>query len=144
MEATNIRLLEELMALWDKYSEEYCSIIDEYNELLEKKRSMGLKLNKINKADLKDFPKIHFLEIENEDGAINYLLKKDETDMKRLIVELQENYVESKIRYDLISKIWDYKYTIRMAKIRQTYDGTLSMDPSACGCGRKTPSPLTF
>lgn len=130
-------LSEKALSLWDKYHTEYQTILSDYRKLLETKREMGLRLNKINKTTLDDFPVIPFLDIASEEEAIEALFKMEEISLLKLVIQI-EGYSDSKVRNDLRAKVFDYKVEIRMAKLRKEFNGKYSMNPERCGCGRKT------
>ena len=126
-------LYQETLELWGKYSNEYCSILEEYYDLIDTKRSMGLKLGQLTKSSLKEFPAIAVLCMPDIDEVKYYLRRISSEKLRRVNRQIKE-YIDSKIRADLLAKIHDYKAQIRRAK---NPGSPWSMSPDACRNGRK-------
>lgn len=127
-------LFDETLFLWGKYSKEYCSILEEYLELLEEKRRKKLPLNKIKVSSLMEFPVITFLCIDNRDDAEEYLLNLTTSKLRDVYAQIT-NYASSKLRADLIAKIHDYRTQLYLKTVKKSL---YAMDPNACGSGRKS------
>ena len=127
-------LFDEVLCLWDKYSESYCSVLEEYYEALEAKKANNIRpLYAINKTELDAFPVITLFCIESEDEAIEYLLHL--TEDKLLYVRNQMyNFITSKLYNDLRVKASDFRREVRMKKVRKSL---YAISPEACGCGKR-------
>ena len=133
-ESRYCRMFERTLNLWEKYNEEYRTILKDYERLLAKKRELNIKpLNKIKESSLREFPIINFLYIDNESKAEEYLLNLTERRLCELMGDI-DLYVDSKLRRDLRAKIFDYRYEIRNRFIPKSQ---YAMSPEACGRGRK-------
>ena len=57
------------MELWQKYANEYKTLPEKYELLLEEKRQYKLPLKQLSKANLKMYPEIPFLRIASREAA---------------------------------------------------------------------------
>ena len=125
-----MNLREKALHLWDMYSESYNNIIPEYEELLEKKRELGLVLRPIKKTDLREFPKSEFLSITNRDIAKKYLDEKSEIEHLVIIHQVELIVNEDYVYRTLITKVSEYKAEIKKASIkRSAYEYSLADNP---------------
>ena len=114
------------MVLWNRYGTEYRTLIPKYEELLQEKRLNGIKpLRPINKGDLKEFPIIDFLSIEEEEEAKEYLLELEDKNLISLLNEI-DRFLDSHIRRLLRTTICNFKQQIRLSKSQKT---PLALDP---------------
>lgn len=128
-------LFDHAMRLWSEYGESYRTILDRYNKLLDNKE---IKVKRISASDLKEYPKIDFLDITDEEAAEEYLLCLDERYKHELssIIAQVTTFKSSYIYTRLVSTVKYYDNKIKRGKIdKQKY--ACYMDPDACGCGRK-------
>ena len=120
------RLFGRAMALWGRYGTEYRTLIPTYEELLQEKRSEGIRpLWSINKGDLEEYPIIDFLELEEEEAAEEYLLELHENKLVSLLYDI-DHFADSYIRRLLRTTICDFRHQIRLSKSPKT---PLAMDP---------------
>lgn len=133
-------IFDETLALWEKYAVEYRSLLPNYYAALEKRRAANISgpLNKIKESELKKFPKIELLDIENEDDAIEYLLNLTESNLVLVRSNILDFFVvDGKLYKDLKVKTFDYLHKVRMKKARKSI---YAINPDSCGCGRKCSS----
>lgn len=110
-----VNLEEKAKFYWKNLHQEYQTILDEYHELLNKKRELNLPLRSINASTLREFPtqnlellratdekEVEQLISEKTDEQLIYSIKK----MK----ELKNNYVYRTLR----AKVNDYRNEIRI------------------------------
>lgn len=127
-------LFDETLCLWDKYSESYCCVLEEYYEALEAKRANKIRpLYAIRKTELDTFPVITIFCIQDEDEVIEYLLHLTEDRLLRVRNQMY-SFITSKLYNDLRVKASDFRREVRMKKVRKSM---YAMSPEACGCGKR-------
>lgn len=127
---------ETAMMLWDRYSFEYSIILDKYTLYLRIKKELGIRpVNRLSKIELRDFPEIEFLGIPRRVYAEDYLLDLTPHEIKDLISQINNEYVDSALLQNLRTRISDYRRQIDQSTI--TYDGYYC-DPGGCSSGSHT------
>lgn len=105
--------VQDAMYLWGLHGKKYRTLVSEYNELLDRKRELGIALQRISEKELKNFPEIEFLYIEGEVEAKEYLADRSPKEISRLCREIT-NMVETDYVYrTLCSKVEDFRAQIR-------------------------------
>ena len=130
-------IFDDTLALWEKYAVEYRNLLPDYNEALNKRRAIRTNkpLDKIKNSELRKFPRIDFLNIVNEDEAIEYLLNLTESELVLLRSSILDFFVVNcKLYEDLKAKTFDYRHQVTMKKAKKSL---YAVNPEACGCGRK-------
>ena len=125
-----VAVFDQAMTYWNKWHKEYISLIPEYKRLMKIKRAKKIvPLNTINVTVLNDFPKIRFLKIQDWETAEDYLLELTYSEMKRLIIKL-EDYEYNHARRNL--KVWiaDTKLQLNPKHRRKSYVGVMGPDYS--------------
>lgn len=87
----------ELLRLWEKYHEDYVETRPEYDELIARKKKLGLRLDELNKVELRErWPNINFLRIKLKESAIDNIQLMSQNEIKSLISlikrEIEDNY----------------------------------------------------
>lgn len=128
------KIFEETMNLWEKYGEEYRTILKEYHTLLEEKRRLNIRpLNKIKESAIREFPVISLLYFDDYRSAEEYLLSLTSLQLMEVMADVVL-YSDSKLRRDLLAHNFDYRYEIRTRNVRKS---KYAMNPDACGSGRR-------
>ena len=128
------KIFEETMHLWEKYREEYRTILKEYHTLLEEKRRLNIRpLNKIKESAIREFPVISLLYFDDYRSAEEYLLSLTSLQLMEVMADVVL-YSDSKLRRDLLAHNFDYRYEIRTRNVRKSKYAT---SPDACGSGRR-------
>lgn len=106
-------VVNDAMYLWGVYSDLYRNLPEEYERLLEEKRTLGLKLHTITKSDLKDYPEIKFLKLETSEEAKEYLLDKRPSEIQAIIRDIKSmagtNYAFRTLRNNVEESIRQIK-----------------------------------
>lgn len=108
-------LEEKALQIWRAQHEEYQTIRDEYHELLEKKRELGLPLKAINTSILREFPtqNLDILRLETEEEVNELVSQKTEEQLAYSIKKMKE--VKSDYVYrTLCAKVNDYRNEIKI------------------------------
>ena len=127
-------LFDETFKLWEKYSEEYCSMLEKYYDALEKKRRAQITpLRKIREAELHAFPVITIFCIQDEYEAIEYLLNLSE-DKLRFVRKQMKDFIDSKLYKDLKAKTFDFEHAVKMKKYGKKF---YAISAESCGAGRR-------
>ena len=127
---------KQVMEWWEIYHEEYCTILDKYKVLLQKKRNLKLiPLYKIKQSLINTFPKIEFLEIEDRVSAEEYLLCLPDYELYELKDAIDLLYIHGKVRGDLISRIIDFQCEIDRKCRKDTCATTYAIDSDPCEGG---------
>lgn len=128
------KIFERTMNLWERYGEEYRTILKDYYNLLEEKRRLNIRpLDKIKESTIREFPVISFLYFDDYRSAEEYLLSLTPSQLVEVMTDV-DLYADSKVRRDLLTRIFDYKYVIRTKDARKS---KYAMSPEACGSGRR-------
>ncbi|MBR6532553.1 hypothetical protein IKT64_02155 [Candidatus Saccharibacteria bacterium] len=84
----------QAMELWKQYSEEYRTICDNYKaKLAEKRRLRIAPIQRIPTYILDEFPNIEFLKLDSQGAAQQYLLRKTDQEVKKLITVIEKTYL---------------------------------------------------
>ena len=127
---------EIAMGLWERYSFEYRIILDEYNFYLKIKKELGIKpVNRLSKLELESFPSINFFDISREIDAEEYLYDLKPLQIKRLIEQIDNEYIGNGLIQNLRTRISDYKRQIVHSNITYSKYG---LDPDRCTSGSHT------
>lgn len=131
-------LFDEVLFLWEKYAEEYCSLLENYYEALAERRHSRISnkpINPIKKSELNKFPVISLLCMSNEKEAIEYLLNLTESRLITVRSQILNFFVEDgKLYEDLKAKTFDWRHQVRMKKARKSL---YAMSPEACRGGKR-------
>lgn len=78
------------MELWQIHGEKYYTNISRYQDLLQKKQTMGIEpLRKIQKSILQEYPKVPFLMLTSKIEAEGYLERLSIVDIENLIHRIE-------------------------------------------------------
>ena len=103
------KIFERTMNLWERYGEEYRTILKDYYNLLEEKRRLNIRpLDKIKESTIREFPVISFLYFDDYRSAEEYLLSLNPSQLVDVMTDV-DLYADSKVRRDLLARIFDYK-----------------------------------
>lgn len=134
--ATYESLVRRADILWNRYSKNYQTMLQEYEILLEEKRQLGLKLYKIKKYDLNEWPELPLLYFENEDDMLQYVNSLEIHALQREIIDI--DIWEGSYLYSTL-KTW---ISEARSQIRCKKSGRLSgfVSPESCksGPGRRS------
>ncbi len=124
------KLTEKAMGLWHRVGEDYRTKISRYESLLAQKRELKLlPLRPIRKRDLKEYPKIPFLDITEEDKAEEFLRNLPDHRLASLVDRI-EYVINCDYTYcSLTNKILEYSRQIRN---RGQKKSPYAMDPDRC------------
>ena len=102
------------MYLWSLYGERYRTLLEEYHNLLAKKRELGLPLKPIRQTELAEFPRIEFLYISDVDVAEKYLEGKTLREVHVICNRIKEMIETNYVYRTLVAKVNDYASEIRI------------------------------
>ena len=133
-------LIDEAMKLWKQHGSDYRSLLGDYEKLLDQKRNLiktgrmrKTRLEPIKKSDLREYPKIRFLDYNDEREARYFLTLLDSKEIISVIKEV-ENFANSALTQTLKARVYDYDYQIRHRDDRRSI---YALDPEACkGSGK--------
>lgn len=140
-------LIEEALILWKKYAIEYRTLLGDYENNLKIKKAFNedprmkkkyngkeLKLKKISKLFLRDFPDdIEILKFNCESDVNTYLSLLDVSKIQVIILDIKR-FAKEPIVEELRSSNYDFKRQVK--KLDDTKNYKSSMSPDACGCGK--------
>ena len=130
-------IFDETLALWSKYASEYCSLLKNYYDALNKRKAANVKktYSKIKKTDLDEFPEIALLRFKNKDEAIEYMLNLTMGSLVSVRFQILNFFeIDTKLYKDLKAKTFDYRH---QASYKTAYKSSYAVNPDACGCGKK-------
>ena len=85
-------LIDEAMKLWKQHGSDYRSLLGDYEKLLDQKRDLiktgrmrKTRLEPIKKSDLREYPKIRFLDYNDEREARYFLTLLDSKEIISVI-----------------------------------------------------------
>lgn len=86
---TKRELMEHCLALWRMYGRTYSTLISDYDDAIKELKKMKRNLRKVSREDMRDLPKIPFLELESMDEAKSFLSELDERGMRILTKSIE-------------------------------------------------------
>ena len=129
-------LIDEAMKLWKQHGSDYRSLLGDYEKLLNQKRDMiktgrmrKTRLEPIKKSDLKEYPKIRFLDYNDESDARHYLTLLDSKEIAYIIKRIEDEFANSALTQTLKARIYDYDYQIRHCDDRRSI---YALNPESC------------
>lgn len=131
-------IFDEVLSLWEKYEEEYCSLLENYYEALAERRHYKIPnkpIDPIKRSELKKFPVITLLCISDENEVIEYMLNLTEDRLILTRAQILTFFVEKpKLYEDLKAKTFDWRHQVRMKKVKKSL---YAMSPEACRGGKR-------
>ena len=125
---------EVIVQEWVTYAKKYRELISTYNELLDQKRKLGIRLRKVKSATIKDLPKIDIFNCTTIDEVEDYLLDLNNEQVYCLMVAI-DHCVHGYVFVTISNRIDEYRYEI---KRHGSHRSTLGYDPDYCkSAGRK-------
>ena len=133
-------LIDEAMKLWKQHGSDYRSLLRDYEKLLNQKRDLmktgrmrKTSLDPIKKSDLREYPKIKFLDYNDEREAEYFLSLLDNREIVLIVKEVKD-FADSALTQTLKAKVYDYDYQIRHRDDRKSI---YALDPESCkGSGK--------
>ena len=99
--------------LWLRHSKRYCTLIPEYEKLLQEKRDLKIKvLNPVNKSVLDEIPEIELLRAKSLKSFHRKLKKYSAGRLSAEIIRI-ERMISGYAYRTVEDRICDYKYEIR-------------------------------
>lgn len=77
--------IAEIVGIWRLCAESYRNVVEDYEELLEERRKLGLSLKGVKKQILTDFQKVRVFEFEEEDKVVEYLKDMEVENLKNTL-----------------------------------------------------------
>lgn len=106
-------LISQAMKYWKVHAESWVSNIPVYEELLEKKRELGMvPLGIIKKSTLDEYPKIEFMEIRTEEKAREYLRTINSEDLLHLVKGIEKG-LNSHAYVTVKNRILDFRAQLK-------------------------------
>lgn len=103
-------LRQELIALYDLHAEQYSTVLEKYQVLIEQRRELGISpLRTIPKSDLKQLPRVEFFEMRRDD-ACAFLQKSDKSHLANLL-KLVSQAVDCYQYRTLLDRVRELMYT---------------------------------
>lgn len=122
-------LIEKIIHLWKNNSRDYRENLQKYKELSERAKDEGLKIRKLKKSDLEDYPKCIVFAFEKEEEARSFLLQISTRDVARLKAQLEicENTCMNYTFRTLKTILYEARYQMSLNQIK-TKEATSSLD----------------
>ncbi|MBO7561062.1 hypothetical protein J6T21_03485 [Candidatus Saccharibacteria bacterium] len=122
-------LIEKIIHLWRNESRDYRENLQKYKELSERAKDEGLKIRKLKKSDLEDYPKCIVFAFEKEEEARSFLLQISTCNVTRLKVQLEicENTCMNYTYRTIKTILYEARYQTSLNQIKAK-EATSSID----------------
>ena len=107
----------EALRIWAQSGEKFRNLVLIYTELLEEKRRAKIEpLGVIPKDVLRSYPKNAFLEIETKEAAESYLSSLSDTEVSRLLRELERIFTYDYSYITISTRVYDFKRQLKRGR----------------------------
>lgn len=130
---------ERIIQQWITYAKKYRELLDTYNDLLEQKRKLGLRLRRVKKSTIDDLPTIEFFYCTTIEEAEAYLQKLNNGQIYRLMFAI-DRCVNGYSFVTISNRIGEYRYEIKRYNSPRS---TLGYDPEYCRSANHNPQVKT-
>lgn len=84
------KLISKALLIWEIESPKYCTNLDTYHALLQRKKDLGIRsIRPIKKSTLREYPQIPFLKIKQIEKAKEFLSRQSISELRVLINNME-------------------------------------------------------